>query len=243
MGVKQGPGFGERGRFELTVRVMRGLRAAARERRSGGRTLPGRGRERADRQAARGRDGPRGRSPVNSNTTCHGSVSDRRWPSSIASRTALASAPRNSRWPATRVSRTTPGRSSYSIAAASDDAASGFSACVQSRRASSRIGPQAGNPRGDVERRAEHGALESPLPVPQRRELKVFLGTEVGEEPALGKPEPGGERSDAQTLEPDLAGKRERVVQDECSGAVAFFHVVENSTNVRPIATEEQAIS
>jgi hypothetical protein len=79
--------------------------------------------------------------------------------------------------------------------------------------------------------------------VTQRRELKVFLGAEVGEEPALGKPEAGGQRSDAQTLEPDLAGKRERIVQDECSGTVAFFHVFGNSTNVRPIATEEQAIS
>ena len=100
--------------------------------------------------------------------------------------------------------------------------------CVRAIQASqfSNSDRRRGSPRGDVERRAEHGALESPLPVTQRRELKVFLGTEVGEEPALGKPEAGGQRSDAQTLEPDLAGKRERIVQDECSGTVAFFHVL-----------------
>jgi hypothetical protein len=60
--------------------------------------------------------------------------------------------------------------------------------------------------------------------MPEGCELKILLGAEVGEEPTLREAEPPGERTDAQALEPDLAGDGERVVEDQRFGAIALSH-------------------
>src|SRR5882672_3027071 len=73
-------------------------------------------------------------------------------------------------------------------------------------------------------RRREHFFLEQLLGLLEREDLQVFLGAEVGEEPALRKTEPRSERSDRQTLQADLARQADGLLEDHRPGLLSFAH-------------------
>ena len=55
-------------------------------------------------------------------------------------------------------------------------------------------------------------------------ELKFLLGTEMGEQAALGQTQPRGERPDRQPLQTDFACVGDRVVKDQSTGLHSFTH-------------------
>lgn len=58
----------------------------------------------------------------------------------------------------------------------------------------------------------------------QDLKLQRFLGLEMGEEAALGKIEILREPADAQSLETDLAGEADRVLEDGLAGQLSLAH-------------------
>src|SRR5262245_5000905 len=150
-----------------------------------------------------------------------------REPDSLGDRTAKLALSRHQRLPhRSRAVVVFHGRCEQDAAARPGDASDPVEP-IPEQRAQARQSARNG------ERGPEHGGLEALLAVLKGGELQVFLGSEVGEEAALGEAQPARERTDAQALQPDLAGEHQRVVKNQALRAFAFLHEAKNSTNVR----------
>ena len=86
---------------------------------------------------------------------------------------------------------------------------------------------QGANPR-DARRllqgRGDHEGHEAVCSRPECLHLEVFLGSEVGKQPALGKPRLSGQRADCDAIEPGHRGEIDRFFEDGFPCSRAFSH-------------------
>ena len=141
-----------------------------------------------------------------------------------ASRAVLASDVSSWRCMPTRKSRGRPSLSSSSVEAArnrhppGDDAS--CSHCSQlSNRARTRGSPRGARNAGRITWASNRAGRR-----PQHLDLQLFLGTEVGEQPALRQSQLGRQPADAQPLQAVPAGQPERPFEDALAGLFSLGH-------------------